>query len=266
LVEDYQAALLKHLAQNLGLYTEAQPSSGSVRLLHRALQRARLGGIAHYEGNLFPGLVVSWDGTHGNLAALVAHATPRQIKIVAFNMAKTFLDVNLRIWELENGTYEVLEGTDLDGDDKPDIVTTRRTLPLKRSSVVHLTLRPRKTTIIEINQVDKGTPLWELPDLAIGPEDLQYDPANEKGQLVIHNIGSKKSPNFILQVENERHEVLLRKEVPGLDSPLDFNPKMTVVDLSGMHILGSRTLIFKVNVEHAFEEITEENNQLRKVF
>jgi hypothetical protein len=33
-----------------------------------------------------------------------------------------------------------------------------------------------------------------------------------------------------------------------------------------MHILGSRTLIFKVNVEHAFEEITEENNQLRKVF
>jgi hypothetical protein len=266
LVEDYQAALLKHLAQNMGMYTEVQPATGSVHLLHRVLQRARLGGIAHYEGNLFPGLVVSWEGDHGNVAALVAHATTRELKIVAFNMAKVFMDVNLRIWELENGAYEILEGTDLDGDDKADIVTTRRTLHLKRYSTIHLTLRPRKSTIIEINQVEKGTPLWNLPDLAIGPEDLQFDPVNEKGQLVIHNIGAKKSPNFILQVENERRETLLKKELSGLDAPLDFRPKTVVVDLGGLHVLGSRTLIFKVNAEPAFEEITEENNQLRKTF
>ena len=266
LVEDYQAALLKHLVQNLGMYTEVQPATGSVRLLHRVLQRARLGGIAHYEGNVFPGLAVSWEGDRGNVAALVAHATPRGLKIVAFNMAKAFLDVNLRIWELENGTYEILEGTDLDGDDKADIVTTRRTLRLKRYSIIHLTLRPRRTTIIEINQVDKGTPLWDLPDLAIGPEDLQFDPVNEKGQLVIHNIGAKKSPNFILQVENERRVTLLKKELSGLDAPLDLRPKTVVVDLNGLHMLGSRTLIFKVNAEPAFEEITEDNNQLRKTF
>jgi hypothetical protein len=266
LVEDYQAALLKHLAQNAALYTTIQPATGSVRLPFRALQRARLGGVACYDGNLFPGLVASWEGGRGNVTALVAKATPHELKIVAFNMAKTFQDVNLRIWELENGTYDVFEGTDLNDDDQADIITTRRTLPLKRYSVVPLTLRPRRTTIIEIKQAQKGTPIWELPDLAISAEDLQFDPINERGQLVIHNIGSKKSPAFTLEVENEKREILLKKQLDGIDAPVDFLPKKTVVDLSGLHLLGARTLFFKVNPERAFEEITEENNLLRRTF
>jgi hypothetical protein len=266
LVEDCQAALLKHLAQNAALYTTIQPATGSVRLPFRVLQRARLGGVACYDSNLFPGLVASWEGGRGIVTALVARATSYELKIVAFNMAKTFQDVNLRIWELENGTYDVFEGTDLNGDDQADIITTRRTLPLKRYSAVPLTLRPRRTTIIEIKQAQKGTPVWGLPDLAISPEDLQFDPLNERGQLVIHNIGAKKSPVFTLEVENEKREILLKKQVDGIDAPADFLPRKTVVDLSGLHLLGARALFFKVNPEHAFEEITEENNLLRRTF
>ncbi len=266
LVEDNQAALLKHLAQNGALYTVVQPATGSIRLLTRTLQRERLGGVASYNGTLFPGHAVSWEGTRGNISALVLKATPDYLKIAAFNMAKTFQDVNLRVWNLENGTYEVFEGTDLNDDDKVDILTTKRTLSLKRYSIVPLTLRARKTTIIEIRQFQKGTPLSELPDLAMGPEDLQFDPVSETGRLVVHNIGARKSPAFSLQVENEKRVVLLKKSVEGLEAPVDCQPKTTVIDLSGLHTRGSRLLFFRINPERAFEEITEENNLLRKTY
>ncbi len=58
-VEDYQAALIRHLAQNMTLYTEAEPSTEAVWLPQRATQRARFGGIAHLRNAIFPGNGIS---------------------------------------------------------------------------------------------------------------------------------------------------------------------------------------------------------------
>ena len=64
-VEDYQAALIKHLSQNMTLYTEAEPSTDAVWLPQRAAQRARLGGVAHFRHCIYPGNAISWEGTDG---------------------------------------------------------------------------------------------------------------------------------------------------------------------------------------------------------
>jgi hypothetical protein len=263
-IEDYQAALIKHMAQNMLLYTSAEQSTDSIWIPQRATQRARLGGVAHYRNCIYPGNAVSWEGTGGNVAALVTKATAAALKIVVFNSAKTLQDVNLRVWELENGTYEVVEGTDVNGDDQIDVVTRSRTLPLKRHTAIPLALRPRRTTIVDIKQLRKGTPLGELPDLAIGPEDLQYDTALDKGKIIVHNIGGKKSPPFTLVVENENRTVLFKKELGGLEAPTDLKPKTLTVELSGLRAHGARSLIFKLDPVNKVEEITDENNQLRK--
>src|SRR5439155_14512322 len=123
-VEDYQAALIKHMSQNMLLYTSAEQSAGSIWIPQRATQRDRLGGVAHYRNCIYPGHAISWDGTNGNVAALVTKATPSALKIIVFNTAKTLRDVSLRVWELENGIYEVVEGTDVNGDDQIDGDTT----------------------------------------------------------------------------------------------------------------------------------------------
>ena len=252
------------MAQNMLLYTSAEQSTDSIWIPQRATQRARLGGVAHYRDCIYPGNAVSWEGTGGNVAALVTKATAAALKIVVFNSAKTLQDVNLRVWELENGTYEVVEGTDVNGDDQIDVVTRSRTLPLKRHTAISLALRPRRTTIIDIKQLRKGTPLGELPDLAIGPEDLQYDTALDKGKIIIHNIGGKKSQPFTLVVENENRTVLFKKELGGLAAPTDLKPKTLTVELSGLRAHGARSLIFKLDPVNKVEEITDENNQLRK--
>jgi hypothetical protein len=261
-VEDYQAALIKHLTQNLYLYTGAEPFTGSLRLPQLATQRARLGGVAQHLGYIFPGNAVSWENADGNVAALVRRATPDSLKIIAYNLAKSLQDVTMRVWELENGSYEVVEGTDVNGDDQIDVVTTKRTLALKRRVAIPLALRPRKVTVIEIKQLQKGAPLWQLPDLAIGREDLHYNAAADRGKLIIHNIGGEKSPGFALVVENEKKAVLLKKEIDGLEAPVDLRPKTVAIDLIGLRTHGTRTLVLKLDPGDKVEEITEENNQL----
>jgi hypothetical protein len=219
--------------------------------------------VAHHLGYIFPGNAISWESANGNIAALVRKATPNSLKVIAYNLAKSLQDVDMRVWELENGSYQVVEGTDVNGDDQIDVVTTKRTLSLRRRVAIPLALRPRKVTIIEISQLQKGTPLWGLPDLAISREDLQYDAATDQGKLIIHNIGGKKSSSFTLVVENEKKAVLLRKEIDGLEAPVDLKPKTVSTELSGLRTRGARTLVLRIDPENKVEEITEENNQLR---
>jgi hypothetical protein len=263
-VEDYQAALIKHLAQNMILYTEAEPSTDAVWLPQRATQRARLGGVADFRHCIYPGNAISWEGTAGSVTSLVRKASNVALKVIVFNSAKSLQDVTLRVWELENGTYEVIEGTDVNGDDQIDVVTTNRTLPLKRHTAISLSLRPRRTTIIDIKQIHKGTPIWELSDLAISPEDVQYDTASDKLRMTIHNIGGSKSPPFELTLENEKRTPLFKKELDGLEAPSDLKPKTVTVELSGLRSRGAKSIVIKLDPANHVEEITDENNQLRK--
>ncbi len=266
-LEEYQGALLKHQTQNRVLYTESEPATGSVLLSQRALQRARLGGVAFYNHITFPGHEISWEGAQGNLSAVVLKSTPDHLRLIAFNSGKGLLDVNMRVWGLENGTYEVVEGTDVSGDDQDDqidVETTRRQLSLRRFSEIPLSLRPLKRTVIDFKQTKKAAPILTLPDLAVGPNDLEYDPVTDKGVLTIHNIGSVNSPAFSVVIENEKRVVILKKDFPGMNAPVDLLPKKLTMEFSGVRGKGNRLLIFRVDPGNQVDELNEENNQIRK--
>ena len=90
------------MTQNAYLYTEVEPFTGSIRIPQRATQRARLGGVAHHLGYIFPENAISWESADGNVAALVRRATLNSLKVIAYNLAKNVQDVDMRVWELEN--------------------------------------------------------------------------------------------------------------------------------------------------------------------
>ncbi len=260
---DYQAALLKHLEQNRILYTEAELSPSGVFIPHRATQRARLGGIAQATHQIQAGHAVSWENTSGQVSALVSAAKPDALEVAAFNLGETLHDVRLRLWQLENGTYEVTEGIDVNDDGQTDLLINRRTLKLKRHSSIPLTLRGGKSTIIKVKQLHKGTPLWQLPDLAVGPEDFQYDLSSDRGKVTIHNIGSTASHPFRLRIQDSREAVLFERELASLPAPLDLHPKTTVVPLSGLRAAGAESLYLRLVPGPEIEEITSHNNGLK---
>lgn len=260
---DYQAALLKHLEQNRTLYTEAEPSPGGVFIPHRATQRARLGGIAHADQQIYAGHSVSWENTRGQVAALVSQARPDVLEVTVFNLGETLNDVRMRVWKLENGTYEVTEGLDLNDDGQVDLGLNRRVLTLKRHSSIPLTLRGGKSTIIKARQKEAGTPVWQLPDLALGPQDFRYEADGDRGEVTLHNLGSAPSQPFRLQIRNARGNVIFERRISSLPAPLDLRPKTAVVPVSGLRTAGSGArLHLQIVAEPGVEEITTRNNSL----
>lgn len=263
-IEDYQAALLKHLAQNRIMYTEAEPSTSQVRMPHMTLQRSRLGGVAFDRHVIYPGHAVSWEGAGGQVASLVLRADGKSMKLVVFSLAKTLLDVTLRVWDLENGIYSVVEGTDVIGNDRIDVETARRSLSLRPGAGIPVSLRPLKTTIIEISQTKHGAPLGDLSDLAVEPGDLRYERGSDHGTLVIHNLGAAKASAFSVLIENEKRSVLFKRQIETLDAPLDLIPKKISIEFSGLRLGASQALVFRIDPEGKVDEVSEENNTVKR--
>ena len=260
---DYQAALLKHLEQNRTLFTEAELSPAGVFIPHRATQRARLGGIAHADQQIYAGHALSWENTRGQVAALVSQAGPDALEVTVFNLGETLQDVRMRVWQLENGAYEVTEGLDLNDDGQVDLGLNRRILRLKRHSAIPLTLRGGKSTIIKAKQKEKGTPVWQLPDLALGPQDFRYEAAGDRGEVTIHNLGSAPSQPFRLQIRNARGTVIFERRIASLPAPRDLSPKTIVVPVSGLRTADSGPrLHLQLLAGPEVEEITPGNNSL----
>lgn len=260
---DYQAALLKHLEQNRTLFTEVELSPGGVFIPHRATQRARLGGIAHANQQIYAGHALSWENTRGQLAALVSRAKPDELEVTVFNLGETLRDVQMRVWQLENGLYEVTAGLDLNDDGQVDLGLNRRTLSLKRHSTIPLTLRGGKSTIIKARQKEKGTPVWQLPDLALGPQDFRYQADSDRGNVTLHNLGSVPSHPFRLQIRNAGGDVIFERRISSLPAPLDLRPRTIVVPLSGLRAAGGGPrLHLQILAGPDAEEITTGNNSL----
>ena len=260
---DYQAALLKHLEQNRNLVTEAEPSPGGVFIPHRATQRARLGGIAHANQQIYAGHALSWENTRGQVAALVSQARPDALEVTAFNLGETLHDVQLRVWNLENGTYKITEGLDLNDDGQVDIGLNRRILRLKRHSAIPLTLRGGKATIIKAAQQERGTPVQKLPDLALGAKDFRYETDSDRGEVTLHNLGSVPSHPFRLRIRNAKGAVIFERQISSLPAPLDLRPKTIAVPLSGLQAAGGGPrLHLQLVAGPGVEEITTRNNSL----
>ena len=260
---DYQAALLKHLEQNRTLFTEAELSPAGVFIPHRATQRARLGGIAHANQQIYAGHALNWENTRGQVAALVSQARPDALEVTVFNLGETLQDVRMRVWKLENGVYEVTEGLDFNDDGQVDLGLERRILRLKRHSSIPLTLRGGKSTLIKVEQREKGTPVWRLPDLALGPRDFRYQADGDRGEVTLHNLGSVPSGPFRLQVRNDRGAVIFERRIPSLPAPLDLRPKTIVVPLGGLRAAGGGPrLHLRILPGPEVEEITTRNNSL----
>ncbi|MEK7405462.1 MAG: hypothetical protein AAB225_10170, partial [Acidobacteriota bacterium] len=153
LIEDAHAALVKHMAQNMYLYTEAEQFTDRIWIPTLSLQRERLGGVAHYRNYIYPGHAVSWEETGGEVAALVPAARSDYLRLIVFNAADHARRVRVRVWRLDNGRYEVT------AREENGAVLSSRTLRLKRYSPVELDLPSKKTVVVEFRQLERGVPL-----------------------------------------------------------------------------------------------------------
>lgn len=249
LLEEAQAALVQHMAQNMYMYTEAEQFTDRIWIPTLSVQRERLGGVAHYRNYIYPGHAVSWEVTNGTVAALVRDSQPDYLSVAAYNAADEPVTVRMRVWKLEHGRYQATL-RDEDGDE-----LSRFTLALKRYSPVQFEAPPHRTVILELRQLERGRPLYELPDLAVAAEEIGCDPL----EVPVHNIGATAAGPFVVRVFDETGRRLAEAREEGLEAPVDLRPRVVRVRFPGVQ--ARRGLVVAVSLSDEAEEITEENNR-----
>src|SRR4030095_4469806 len=177
---------------------------------------------------------VSWTfaapANEESTAILIANGTPQALKVAAYNLSQSAVKANLKAWDREPGTWELVQGFDGNGDDIIDGVATTTTVELERSTTIEVMFQPRVTTIINLKLVAKGTPLWERPDLGISRDDVVV--RGTSISLTVHSLGAKDSQAVTAALVNQNGKVLKTAVVPKLEAPLDLRPRRTTVMLA----------------------------------
>jgi len=232
---------------------------------YAALQRARLGGIALTRGNTFPGHVVSWKfaapANDQSVAILVPHATPKEFKVIAYNLETSPVHALMTGWNVDPGVWEVTQGIDTTGSDKADQAIETRSVPFERSQGLDLTFAPRATTVLTFALKRPGTPYWQRPDLGIDPEDVLV---NGREVLVrVHSLGSVDSPETTVVFRNPAGRIVATETVPSIPAPIDLHPKLRDIRMTlpdGMTAEGGSV---EIDPDHKLEEITRLNNVVK---
>jgi hypothetical protein len=235
-----------------------------VSVPYTSLQRARLGGVALVRNSLYPGHSVSWEfaapANDQSVAILVADATTRSFKVIAYNLEPTAVRATLTGWNVDPGQWEIAQGIDANNDDAADGEVAARTETFERSRSVEITFAPRATTIITFKLKAAGTPYWSRPDLGISRADVAQN--GQRLQVKVHGLGGVPSPESNLVVRDSSGRVVTRAKIPALAAPVDLQPKVTTVELSLPATTDLRGASIELDPDHTLEEITTRNNRV----
>lgn len=218
---------LYHMLWSLPMLTVAEATTDRVWLPQRLVNRMALGDLSILRNEIFPKHAVSWEHASGRFAPLVRKHGEDSLEVELYNLEPQELTVNARIWELTPGWYQVSvkqkrgnqnEDSRVDKDPKAQKIFK---VYLQRYSLLPIAVPAESSVQIEVTQLERGTPLEQLPDLAISPLDARYDKESQELTVVIHNIGLVPSGAFVAEITVNGNKVLAR-ELDSLSPPSEF--------------------------------------------
>jgi uncharacterized glyoxalase superfamily protein PhnB len=260
-LEKYYADQVEESALREYINTEGSLWSDRVFAANRELQRSRLGGVALVRGAIHTGHTVSWrfkaPAKEESVAIIVPKATPSDVKIIAFALDQKPVNVTMTAWDVEPGTWEIVQGIDTNGDETADTILSIRAVTLERSRSIDLTFDPRKTTVLTLRLLSKSVPYAQRPDLGISKEDVVL--RESMVHVRVHSLGSVPSaPTKVALVDNG--ETIAIAPVPEMQAPNDLTPKFADILLPVPPSVNLQNCSVQVDPEHKLNEITLTNN------
>ena len=216
---------------------------------------------------------VTYSGVGRDFAAFVRRQDEHLLEIVTYSFCDEERLATLTPWKLEvGGRYRIRSGADTTGDDRPDTGITESTFTLaRRGERVGISLPPRQTTVIEIQQVQEGwgTPL--LADLALVPAEIKYSIWTRDVQTTLHNVGAKSADKIhVTFYESSGPDTERRKigavVVPHLSWPMDLTAKTLTIGLHYIPTSSKVTLSVVVDELNLIPELCESNNEASRTF
>jgi hypothetical protein len=178
---------------------------------------------------------VTYENTTRHFAAAVMAHDGQGLRILYHSLTDDTREIALVPWKLEPGCrYRLVYGPDADDDEAMDRVLEERTLDFPQiGTPIAVTVEPRVTYLIEIEQLERGRTVNLAPDPAITADDLRHD----WGTIIarVHNIGSKPVHNLEVAAydgDPKRGGRLIGKAVlPHIAAPIDLDPKTAAIGI-----------------------------------
>lgn len=237
-------------SQRMYMHTEGHWWSDRVEMSSETLQRERLGGIALWRNQHYPGNTVSWrffePDAAERVALLVRGATPERFTVVAWNTTDRPQRADMTTWNVVAGTWRMV-GPDGKSAD----------LALERSASLPMTFAPGVESVYTFSLVEPGTPTEQRADLGIGPDDVVT--SDTAIAVMVHSLGARRAEGGIATLEDATGRVLASTPVPALEAPLDLLPRRTQVLLPrpAEAPIGLRV---RVSLPEGVPELTRLNN------
>jgi hypothetical protein len=230
------------------------------------IQQDRLGGTALTRINmLYPEHMVSWrfssPARFDDVAIFLPEPSESELKVIAFNLNLDQVDAVLTAWNITPGRWQVRQGIDTNDDQKIDSGETTQSIELRRGSEIPFRFSPRQYNIVTLKLIEPSpkTP-WELPDLAMGPEDIRVN--GNRITFRVHNIGATGSPETTFELRGAGGMLVATGAVPPLEAPVDLIPrwKDITVTIDRVTDLSHGSLV--LDPEERIREITRKNTKI----
>jgi hypothetical protein len=249
-LEQLHADAIDLKSQRMYMHTEGHWWSDRVEMSSEILQRARLGGIALWRNQTYPGNTVSWRFVEPDaaekVALLVPGATPERFTIIAWNTTDRPQRADMTTWNVVAGRWRMV-GPDGQSAD----------VNLERSASLPMTFAPGVESAYTFSLVEPGTPTEHRADLGIGTDDVVT--LDTAFAVTVHSLGARGAEGGIATLEDAAGRVLASAPVPALEAPVDLLPRTTRVLLprpAGAHV-GLRV---RVTLPEGVPELTRLNN------
>ncbi len=225
-----------------------------------------------YSGGYFGGpalrVPVTYNNTTKDFAAAVTASDAQGFRILYHSFAADTRDIDVVAWELEpGGKYTLTYGEDRDEDGQRDSVAERRefTFP-QMGTPVRVTVRPRITYVIEVDQVERGRAAEEAPDPGLSAKDIRF--AGDYGLLLakVHNVGSRAVRNLKVDFYDgdpkEGGEEIGSAVIPSIEAPNHLEPCAVTVAVNWTPTKESHEIYVVIDPEDEIpDEITTFNNE-----
>jgi len=215
---------------------------------------------------------ITYENTTRDFAAAVLATDPQGFRVIYYSMTPDVRNIGVVPWDLEpGGTYILRFGPDEDEDEAMDEVFEEREFNWpQRGTPIYVTIRPRRTYVIDVDQVERGKGPTLAPDPGLSDVDISYDEEEQILMARIHNVGSKGVRH--LQVAaydgnpDEGGTLIGEALIPNIEAPTDLERRAVSVGFNWQPEKEAHDIYVIVDPNDEIkDEITTFNNVAHKI-
>jgi hypothetical protein len=223
----------------------------------------------------FPPPSVVWKDTGYDTGIFVLEDSPQRFRAELCNVTDQPREIGAQLFTLDEGTYALKLGQDVDEDGAFDSVLRTDRIAIERGSIVRFELLPRVTMLLELTRTpDSGpVPPWRpRPDLGLDPWDVMISKERpEKLEDVtftvrVHNIGSQPAEGVAITLAGLLKGALqwsTTQTLDRIDAPAKLQPSFVDVKISPPSDLPADTIEVVLDPADQVDELYEGNNTAR---